>query len=30
MTSIDFLSGKFDEISKQMAEMKASNGPLKK
>ena len=30
MTSIDFLSGKFDEISKQMAEMKAFNGALKK
>ena len=30
MTSIDFLSGKFDKISKQMAEMKAFNGALTK
>ena len=29
MTSIEFLSGKFDEISKQIAEMKASDGALK-
>ena len=29
MTSIDFLSGKFDEITKQLAEMKALNDALK-
>ena len=30
VTSIEFLSGKFDEMSKQMAELKDLNGALKK